>query len=285
MFYKQLLKTLIPVPIKDYLKDLQNRMGSLDVRVRHLEVTVGHLQRSTANLETMVDCLLESSRYSAAPEVGFNGQALRKAMFHNLMTIVDFQYVFETGTWTGNTTGYMAETTKLRVFSTELDRRFYVIAKQRLAHLDAITLENLDSRQFIRKLAGNPALTQGRAFFYLDAHWHNDLPLREEIELIAQHWRDFVIMIDDFKVPGDEGYGYDDYGKGQALTLEYVTPALRQFDLVPFFPSKPSREDTGARRGCIVLARSGPMAERLRTAASLQEHGLSAAPCIVQISA
>jgi hypothetical protein len=31
-----------------------------------------------------------------------------------------------------------------------------------------------------------------------------------------------VAMIDDFRVPGDEGYAYDDYGPGKALTADYL---------------------------------------------------------------
>jgi hypothetical protein len=54
-------------------------------------------------------------------------------------------------------------------------------------------------------------------FFHLDAHWEGDLPLQEEIEIILGRFPNFLIMIDDFRVPGDSGYGFDDYGRGKML--------------------------------------------------------------------
>ena len=59
-------------------------------------------------------------------------------------------------------------------------------------------------------------------------------------------------MIDDFEVPGDPGYGFDDYGPGKRLTAQY----LPDEDLAGwrrFYPSLPSSEETGARRGSCVL--------------------------------
>ena len=35
-------------------------------------------------------------------------------------------------------------------------------------------------------------------------------------------------MIDDFQVPDDPGYAYDDYGPGKALTPDLVDPACRR---------------------------------------------------------
>ncbi|MGH7488291.1 MAG: hypothetical protein ACREMY_22235, partial [bacterium] len=60
-----------------------------------------------------------------------------------------------------------------------------------------------------------------------------------------------VLMIDDFQVPGDPGYSFDDYGPGKALTSEYL-PELNGWGL--FYPCAPSSSETGARRGCAVLA-------------------------------
>jgi hypothetical protein len=48
------------------------------------------------------------------------------------------------------------------------------------------------------------------------------LPLVDEIALAFRHWPEAVVMIDDFAVPGDPGYGFDVYGAGQALRLDYL---------------------------------------------------------------
>jgi hypothetical protein len=166
----------------------------------------------------------------------------------------------------------MAEVSGLPVLSTELDHRYYSIAKMRLANFDNIKLEELESRRFIEKLAGDSNLAKACSFFYLDAHWNEDLPLREEIELIARHWEQFVILIDDFEVPGDEGYGYDDYGPGKVLSIKYAEALLDRYGLVPFFPAGSSSEETGNKRGCIVIARRGTVTEKLESVSSLKSY-------------
>jgi hypothetical protein len=60
-------------------------------------------------------------------------------------------------------------------------------------------------------------------------------------------------MIDDFEVPGDPGFGYDDYGSEKALNQKYIAPP---HGLTIFYPSAPSREETGRWRGCAVLCKS-----------------------------
>ena len=69
-------------------------------------------------------------------------------------------------------------------------------------------------------------------------------------------------MIDDFQVPGDAGYGYDDYGAGKILSLPYLhvdkLPGLKLY-----WPSARSAEETGFRRGCLVLATGRESARKL----------------------
>jgi hypothetical protein len=63
-----------------------------------------------------------------------------------------------------------------------------------------------------------------------------------------------VVVIDDFEVPGDPGYAFDDYGAGKALTSEYISGMIERFKLRAYYPTKPSTCETGAKRGCVVLA-------------------------------
>ena len=68
-------------------------------------------------------------------------------------------------------------------------------------------------------------------FFYLDAHWNDDLPLADEIDIIFSRCPWAVVMIDDFEVPSDPGYQFDDYGPGKALVLGYIRPAVLAHEL------------------------------------------------------
>jgi hypothetical protein len=235
------------------MRNIQERLSALDA----LNAQVLQLQETVSSLETAIDTMLESPTYSSGQNLGFNWQSGRKQIFADLVTVIKFDVVIETGTWIGNTTGYMSEASGLPVISAELTRRFHALARHRLRHLDGITLVNADSRAFIRQLAADEQLKGAFPFIYLDAHWYNDLPLREEIELIAGTWDRFVVMIDDFKVPGDEGYGYDDYGPEKVLSLDYISTPIRQHGLSVFFPAIRSSAETGLRRGCVVLAPEG----------------------------
>jgi hypothetical protein len=114
-----------------------------------------------------------------------------------------------------------------------------------------------------------------RLFFYLDAHWYADLPLEGELDIIATDWKHFVIMIDDFEVPGDEGYGYDSYGANQTLTFDRFSVVFRKHQLVPFSPCLSSEEETGIKRGCVVLAREREMLGILRHLPSLRMTDIS----------
>ena len=71
------------------------------------------------------------------------------------------------------------------------------------------------------------------------------------------------------QTPPEAGYGFDDYGIGHSLTLAY----LRAHDLLPagvWFPRSPSLEETGARRGCVVLAQAADLIQRIETVTTLR---------------
>jgi hypothetical protein len=161
--------------------------------------------------------------------------------------------VIETGTYRGTTTEFLSHLTGAAVYSVELKRRYYEYARMRLAGIGRVTLEVGDSRHFLRRLSADPRVPKQRVFFYLDAHWEADVPLREELLIIAEHWSESVIVIDDFQVADDAGYGFDDYGPGRRLTLEYL-PLASLGAISCLVPQLPSAQETGFRRGCVVLA-------------------------------
>jgi hypothetical protein len=108
-------------------------------------------------------------------------------------------------------------------------------------------------------------------FVYLDAHWNDDLPLTEELEIVFGACPNAIVMIDDFLVPFDEGYRYDDYGAGRSLTADYIEPIVVAHRLRLFYPSTPSVCETGERRGCVVLAKNTALAVELASLPLLRE--------------
>ena len=216
-------------------------------------------------LETAVGYLLDPMSFTGADQGEmrhFNGQKSRAAIFDAVLRLFDCESIIETGTYLGNTTRYMADTSSLSVHSCEANPVFFAIARKELADFRNVEIFLGDSRAFLNDLVSR-GVHHKRSFFYLDAHWNHDLPLIEEIEIIARNWSEFVLMIDDFEVPLDSGYGFDDYGPGKRLTLQDVGPAFERNGLVPFFPRARSADETGHMRGCVVLAKRGSLSDAL----------------------
>ncbi len=228
------------------------------------------MQQTLISLESAVEYFTKNPMWIESDTTGFNGQRIRKIIFQQIMENVHFDTIIETGTWMGDTGGYMAKTSSLPVYTCELNRHILLLAKLRLKGIQNITFSLNDSRVFLRAMAESD-VSKKRTFFYLDAHWNADLPLKEELDIICSHWHEFVIMIDDFQVPDDSGYGYDNYGKEKELSLRCFSKTLKKLELLPFFPAKSSHEETGAKRGCVILAQNGVVKDILCTLQALRK--------------
>ena len=182
----------------------------------------------------------------------FNGQEFRQGIFKDLVSTYSFRAIVETGSFRGVTTEFMATESGLPVYTVEAESRFFHYAKLALRKNKKVKVILGDSRQFIVDLSKNKSFPKDSVFFYLDAHWHDDLPLFREIELVGANWTNTIIMIDDFEVPDDTGYNFDDYGGGKRLNLDYIFPLLEN-KWVVFFPSAKSDLETSIKRGCVVL--------------------------------
>jgi hypothetical protein len=185
----------------------------------------------------------------------FNGQARRREIFEALAGL-DFAAIIETGTYLGTTTQCFAET-GLPVFSIEGHARRYGFVKARFLRFRNVSLRLGDTRLQLRKILAELKADdlEKPLFFYLDAHWKRDLPLGDELRMVLESCAQPTIMIDDFEVSGDPGYGFDNYGEGKALTRQYIEPMVSQHRLSAFYPAASSAEETGLKRGCVVLAK------------------------------
>jgi hypothetical protein len=198
----------------------------------------------------------------------FNGQCFRQLIFLDLAQSCRFEAIVETGTFRGSSTIFLAKNSGgAPVYTSEISLRYFALASRRLRSLRNVSLYNMDSRRF---LAALPLPRETRTFFYLDAHWHKDLPLEDETEFIMRNFRSFVIMIDDFEVPGDPGYSFDDYGPGKRLSLSDF-PFHTDNRIVSYRPGRPSSRESGIRRGCIILVSSDlkPQVDSVRSLAPI----------------
>lgn len=203
-----------------------------------------------ASLAASIDYARPSLRESWGGPL--NGQRHRQAMVRELVRLLDVELVVETGTFRGTSSEFFLHVTGRPLKSVEANRRFHEYARRRLRTYADVELALGDSRQYLGRLAADSAATAATTFFYLDAHWEEDLPLVEEIRIIVGAWSHAAIMIDDFEVPGDPGYAYDDYGPGRVLSAECLPDDVLA-GWGRFYPAVASSQETGRRRGSIVL--------------------------------
>ena len=187
----------------------------------------------------------------------FNGQSKRLEQFNAILHYLKPKGILETGTDFGSTTVCFAKT-GLPTYAFELVARSYGFAAERLRGNRNVKIIYSDSRVGLKQALSKPLakMLDQPLFFYLDAHWFEDLPLAEELDVILERCSQPIIMIDDFRVVGDDGYGYDDYGPGRVLDASYVARHVERYELSVLYPAAPSDSETGNRRGSVVLCNS-----------------------------
>ena len=192
----------------------------------------------------------------------FNGQVERCATFLEMIERLQPAALVETGTYRGTSTEFMARHFTGPIHSCEIDRRCFQGSRRKLARFPQVELAQSDSRAFLRYVLARlkPAAP---LLVYLDAHWWDDLPLAEEIAIILGSGHDAAIMIDDFEVPDDAGYTFDDFGPGKRFCLDMLAFMADRPEPL-FYPRARSEAETGSKRGALVIS-TGP-----RVTAALQ---------------
>ena len=182
----------------------------------------------------------------------FNGQEVRQGVIEELLELFGADLIIETGTFLGDTTKSLARH-GAPVVTAEINPVHFRVARLRLRSHRNVELLCGDSVAALG-LAARRA-ENAKPFVYLDAHWYERNPLAEEVQIVLSSWSDALIAIDDFLVPGEPGYAYDEW-RGELLSAEML-------DLpegaVLAYPATPAGRETGARRGAAFIAR-GPTA-------------------------
>ena len=205
-----------------------------------------------AGIARQVTGIAQYFLYYCGRHQSFNGQLLRRELFDRLQARFNFPHIVETGTLYGMTTAYFAGT-GARVDSVEIDPRAHGLSRARFWGRRRVRVHLGNSLDVLPKLLEDSQRRLNPIFFYLDAHWGEHLPLAEEVACVARNCALAVILIDDFAVPGDSGYGFDDYGPDRRLNLAYLEDVMMAYHLSAFFHAASSQQETAAKRGCVVL--------------------------------
>ena len=77
-------------------------------------------------------------------------------------------------------------------------------------------------------------------------------------------------MIDDFQVLKDDGYMYDDYGVGKRLVFSDYNSIFNKLNFYTYSPTANFANETGRKRGCLVLTQSINIANKLNQISTLK---------------
>lgn len=182
----------------------------------------------------------------------FNGQVHRIAAVTALAKALRPTIALETGTYLGSSTPYLAGLAERGAITIEID----AFTADRAAHRfrknhPSVSIELLrgDSARLIRSALSTLDASTDRVLAYLDAHWLDQIPTRTELEALDEWGGVWVAVIDDFQVPGDEGYGHDAYGA--VVIGPNIVPDRDHLQV--WVVGAPSASETGALRGTGVV--------------------------------
>ena len=194
---------------------------------------------------------------------GFHRDRVYRALMLELVQTLPFTSFVETGTYRGYSCELIAHRRPgLAVFTVEAVESTYRRAQRALRKYPNVTALRGSSDEVLRRLIAENKLGE-MPLFYLDAHWQEYWPLRDELRAVAAAGQKAVIVIDDFEVPGQSQFGFDIDGGGErtaghACNLDYIRPSLDarhayralfpRYGLADAFPSA-----AGQLRGHIVL--------------------------------
>jgi predicted O-methyltransferase YrrM len=194
---------------------------------------------------------------------------MRFRVFNEINRRYRFNNFIETGTYLGMTTRFLSHVAlknDAQVFSCEINDEYLKVAKRTVGHLRNIHLHHSNSVDFISALSSK--VSDDINFVYLDAHWYDYLPLRDELSLLM-NWRNTIVMIDDFRVPFDDRFGWDKYDEEHEICLRYVDTVIAEKPI--FFPGYPARSEGAVARGYCVIPMSDSVLTELECIALLRK--------------
>jgi hypothetical protein len=266
---------------------MSNETGLADRTLRWARRALGPYFRDLSALGT-ASSVSELRQWFQGRETagfGFNGDILRTAIVRAAFEAAGCSVFLETGTFRAATTLLAARLLRCPVYTSELNAKYWLLAVARCAPVASVHPRHADSRDFLAAMARE--LPRSIVpFVYLDAHWNQDLPLQAEVDIVFSTWPRFVMLIDDFQVPGKPGFAFDSYA-GRPLSLATVRFPFERLAAPSglFFPAYAPEEDTGNRRGYVLVA--GGLRERFTAARRfpltlLQEHSDMGAAAIAE---
>ena len=150
--------------------------------------------------------------------MAFNSDRNVEKEFTKLFKRYGIEQIIETGTYVGDTTRFLASF-GVPVHTIEVVPENHRIASNNLSYLNNVKCHLGNSADVLKELP-----TDKQTIFYLDAHWQDYCPLRDEIKIIREKYPGAVIVIDDFQTP-DRNFHFDRFGQ-DINNFDYIKDSL-----------------------------------------------------------
>lgn len=183
--------------------------------------------------------------YQAFP---FNKDVFACVKFLELKQKFKVDTVIECGSAMGGTTKWLAENFD-KVVTIEINPVFQSFCMERTDNCNNIEYVLSDSTEVLEYLLEQNCSS---VLLFLDDHWLENLPLMEELRLIAASGQTPVIVIHDFKVPERPELGFDSYN-GQDFEWEWIKPSIEAIYGVDGYEIEYNSQATGAKRGILYI--------------------------------
>jgi hypothetical protein len=212
-----------------------------------------------ASLETL-DETLNWARHGLL--LGFNRSALRFRLLYSLAKSFHATEFIETGTYHAATAICAHNAFRIPVRTCEASFEKSLLAKFVTLGLSDIYLFRARTERWLPgEVERQRHLTNGRPFFYLDAHPAGDVeswPLRDELRPILK-LDSFLVVIDDFSIPEQPVAEHGGWaGQLVPAAIEDVLTANGVDEI--YFPAYPPELESGyGRTGFTVLFRSAEL--------------------------
>lgn len=164
----------------------------------------------------------------------------------DLMSIFDIDTFIETGTYKGDSLNRVISwfpDKSIKFYSIDINHDFQKEAKEKIND-QRVTFINDSSDQFLMKSMSSGIFNDQQCnLFFLDAHWNDYCPLRDEISQILK-LKKTIIVIDDFSIPFNLKARFDAQLNG-SLCWNYIKHLFKGINYRLYYPKKLSENNTG----------------------------------------
>lgn len=183
----------------------------------------------------MSEPILYDPRTDGRPVIWHKDPNCENLVKHIMESLKPDRFV-ETGTHMGWTDMWMAQHyPSLPIYTVEIDAQYYGVAVHNCKPYPNVKLYHMSSPDFLRLIYDE--LKKGLTFFFLDAHFWQYVPLRDECKVIVTLDK-YVILVDDFACKNPD-FGGDTFSGKFANNIEYLADILGKRHYRPDYEALP----------------------------------------------